>query len=163
MPPAPELIDGLQFARSGTQVRGELAGDRLPRLAQMGCQAERVVFSLAGGIGSTGKPTLWLQASAQLETVCQRCLGPLAMPVSVQAELELCESLLEIARAEDDVDRVLATAAMNVAELVEDELILALPQTPKHEACVFSQGEQDNVAGRSPFGALALLKRARSR
>jgi uncharacterized protein len=154
---SPRVIDGLQFARSGSQVHGTLDREQLPRLEEMGCRVQSVAFTLGGGTGSKGKLSLRLRASAQLELVCQRCLEPLAMPIVVDAELELSDSVLEIAQAGDDVDRVLATPAMNVAELVEDELILALPQTPKHESCAITGGAQAG-ARNSLFEALARLK-----
>jgi uncharacterized protein len=67
--------------------------------------------------------------------VCQRCLGPLQVPVEIDAELQLAESLREISEADDEVDRVLASRHMDVGQLVEDEVILALPMVPRHEEC----------------------------
>ena len=114
-------------------------------------------FELRGGESIRGKPCLRLQAGADVELVCQRCLEPLAMHLSADVELELCDSELEIARAEDDVDRVLAGPAMDVAHLVEDELILALPDTPKHERCALST-DGDRAGRASPFAGLARLR-----
>ena len=154
------LIDGLQFARSESQVQGTLAGEQLPRLMELGCRVRSVHFTLAGGTGSKGRPSLRLQASAQVQLVCQRCLEPFAASLSVDNELELSTSALEIAQADDDVDRVLATPAMNVAELIEDELILGLPQVPKHERCA-AAGSDDTRPRSSPFEALSRLKQGR--
>ena len=98
---------------------------------------------------------------SRLRLVCQRCLGPLEFPVDVDVELELSESAAEIEKAEDDVDRVLATRSMEVAALVEDELILTLPFSPKHEACEVAEGA-DRSERVSPFGVLEQLKRRRS-
>jgi len=155
--PYPRAIDGFQFSRSGSQVRGTLGIGQLPRLAELGCRVLEASFELRGATSSRERPCLRLQASAQVELVCQRCLEPLPMQLSAEAELELCASELEIARADDDVDRVLAGPAMDVAQLVEDELILVLPDTPKHERCAMSLGGE--AAGRrSPFETLARLR-----
>jgi len=156
----PRLIDGLQFARSASQVQGTLAGGQLPRLVELGCHVRTVHFTIAGGTGSKGRPSLRLQASAQVQLVCQRCLGPFAASLSVDTELELSSSALEIAQADDDVDRVLATPAMDVAGLVEDELILGLPQAPKHEHCA-AAGSGETRPRSSPFEALSRLKQGR--
>ena len=59
----------------------------------------------------------------------------LPVPVAVDAELQLAGSLSEIAEADDDIDRVLASRRMDIAQLVEDEVILALPMVPRHAAC----------------------------
>jgi len=157
--PTPPVIDDRQFARTASILRGTLEPRWLARLADMGRIGE-VTFELEGGIADNGKAVLRLVASTTLETVCQRCLGPLELPLSIDETLELSESELEIAHAQDEVDRVLATGSMNVAELVEDELILELPQTPKHERCTLPDAAQTSER-ESPFKALERLRQGR--
>jgi len=70
-----------------------------------------------------------------MQLVCQRCLDPLPVPIAIDAELQLSESLREISDADDEIDRVLASRHMDVGQLVEDEVILALPMVPRHETC----------------------------
>ena len=70
-----------------------------------------------------------------MELPCQRCLDPIQVPIAVDAELQLAENLREISDADDEIDRVLASRHMDVASLVEDEVILALPMAPRHEDC----------------------------
>ncbi len=155
--PYPRAIDGFQFSRSGSQLAGTLAAGDLPRLFELGCRVIAADFEIQGGDSIRGKPCLRVQAGADVELVCQRCLEPLAMHLSAEVELELSASEQEIARAEDDVDRVLAGPAMDVAHLVEDELILVLPDTPKHERCALSPGG-DRAGRASPFAELARLR-----
>jgi uncharacterized protein len=154
----PGVIDGLQFARTGAEVRGKLGPAQLPRLVEMSCGVGEIAYAIKGGVNSEGKPALHVQATGTLQLVCQRCLGPLPHELSVDVELELSESLREIAQAEDEVDRVLASRTMDVAQLVEDELILTLPISPKHEACDMGTGEQTS-AKPSPFALLERLKK----
>jgi uncharacterized protein len=137
-----EVIDGLQFARGGSEIQGTLRQERLPRLAEMQCRAERIGYVLRGGTNDQGRPCLRIRASGMLELVCQRCLELLPWPVAVDAELELSQSSQEMALADDEVDRVLATRDMSVAQLVEDELILALPVSPRHEGCTMPAGNE---------------------
>ena len=66
------------------------------------------------------------------------------------------------ADSEDDV--LVLTRALNMHELVEDELILSLPLVPMHETCprplVAPAAEAAEVEERpNPFAALAALKR----
>lgn len=131
----PAVIDGLQFARDCGELCGTLGLEQLSRLAAMPCTTSGVGYSLRGVLNRAGNPGVEVKASGRMELVCQRCLGPLSIDVDVNVELELCADLNVIARAEDDIDRVLATREMNVAQIVEDELILALPQVPRHENC----------------------------
>ena len=156
------VIDGLQFARNGGELRGTLGLDRLPRLAQTPCKTSGFGYFLRGGLNPAGKASIEVKVRGSLELVCQRCLEPLVFEVNVDVNLELCEDLDIIARAEDEVDRVLAEQEMSVSGLVEDELILVLPQVPRHKSC----GVEELLAQpqkASPFGVLASLKRREDR
>ena len=82
-----------------------------------------------------GKPALHLIASGRVSVQCQRCLEPVVVPMAVDQELELAATQAAIDGAEDEVDRVLATRTMDVAVLVEDELLLALPMVARHDTC----------------------------
>lgn len=110
--------------------------EHLPRLAQLQCSTDGLEYHLRGGRAGNGKPCLWLSVRGSLELLCQRCLDPIPVPIAIDAELQLAENLREISEADDEIDRVLASRNMDVAWLVEDEVILALPMAPRHEECV---------------------------
>src|SRR5512145_2495185 len=113
-------IDGPQFARDRGTVSGTLGIEALPRLAESGCEAATIRYTVQGGANAEGHPCLAIEASGTLRLACQRCLGALEFPVELGVELELALSEREIDAAEDEVDRVLATRALDVAALVED-------------------------------------------
>lgn len=150
-------IDGLKFARERGALSGQLALAALPRLAASGCSGGLVEYRIEGAENAAGRPCLRIAARGSLEFECQRCMRPLAMPVEVAAELELAESREAAEAAEDEVDRVVASRSMDVAALVEDELLLALPMVPMHEQCGFPA--KDDGAKASPFAALEKLRR----
>jgi uncharacterized protein len=158
----PGVIDGLQFARDAQELSGVLGMEQLPRLAQMQGATEGLAFELSGGMTGDGKPCLRISASGELRLACQRCLGPLSLPVAIEVELELALSAREIEQAQDDVDRVLASRSMSVAQLIEDEVLLALPMVPRHDRCAAatSAGQEERI---SPFSALTALKRSNGR
>jgi uncharacterized protein len=131
-----EVIDGLQFARAALEQRGTVSMERLPRLAQVVCSTEGLGYHLRGGRASNGKPCLRLSVRGSVELLCQRCLDPIQVPIAIDAELQLAESVREISEADDEIDRVLASRHMDVGGLVEDEVILALPMVPRHEQCM---------------------------
>jgi uncharacterized protein len=70
-----------------------------------------------------------------VKLLCQRCLDPIQIPIAIDAELQLAENVREISEADDEIDRVLASRNMDVAQLVEDEVILELPIAARHEEC----------------------------
>jgi uncharacterized protein len=152
-------IDGLQLARGRDRVAGAIDIGSLPRLAAMGCDAGALAYRVSGGENGAGRPSLTIELNGELRLVCQRCLEPFVFPLAARSELELAETESEIEVAEDDIDRVLATKAMDVAALVEDEAILALPMVPLHERC--DTGLGPNVAAKAgPFASLAGLRKA---
>jgi len=68
--------------------------------------------------------------------------------------------------ADSDVDVLALSRSVDLRELVEDELLLAMPLVPRHEVCpapllapqadvAFEEAEQDRP---NPFAALAALK-----
>jgi uncharacterized protein len=89
---------------------------------------------------------------------CQRCLGSLDFPVHLEVQLEFAPSEAEITAADDDVERVVASREMSVAELVEDEVLLALPMVPKHEQCS-AAAALGTDAKASAFQVLAALRK----
>jgi uncharacterized protein len=124
----------------------------------MGCDAATLAYRVCGGQNGGGRPSLTIELSGELRLVCQRCLEPLAFALAARTELELAATAAEIETAEDDVDRVLATRAMDVATLLEDEAILALPMAPLHERCEIGAAP-DAAEAAGPFASLARLRR----
>jgi uncharacterized protein len=128
-------IDGRDFARNARCLEGVLEAADAPRLAELGWQPAGLGYRIEGLRDGRGGEHLRVRASGRLRGVCQRCLQGLELEVAVEEDLELCDSLRLIETAEDDVDRVLAERAMPLEQLVEDELILALPIVPRHDRC----------------------------
>jgi uncharacterized protein len=140
--PQAEVIDGLQFARAALERRGVVGIERLPRLTQLQGSTEGLEYHLRGGRAGNGKPCLRLSVRGSVKLPCQRCLDPIQVPIVIDAELQLAESAREISEADDEIDRVLASRNMDVAWLVEDEVILALPMVVRHEECA-TYGERN--------------------
>jgi uncharacterized protein len=151
-------IDGPQLARDRGTVSGTLGIDALPRLAASGCEAATLRYQVHGAVNAAGRPCLAVEASGFAMLACQRCLDAVEFRVELSVELELAASEREIVEADDDVDRVLATNAMDVAALVEDEVLLVLPMAPMHERCEPDAGQ--GAANRAAtFAALAGLRK----
>jgi uncharacterized protein len=153
-------IDGRRFANERGVLAGALAIGDLPRLAELGCEAATLRYAVRGGVDANGRATIGVEANGELQLTCQRCLGALAMPLTVASVLELADSQADIDAADDERDRILASPSMDVAGLVEDEAILALPMVPMHEQCEAAAATAARE-DRSPFAALAGLKERR--
>lgn len=88
---------------------------------------------------AVGQPEWWLRlsADADLALVCQRCLGPVREHVSVDRWLRFVADESQAAALDAELeDDVLALPRwLNLVDLVEDELLMALPLVPRHAVC----------------------------
>lgn len=79
-------------------------------------------------------PLLEVRAETVAALVCQRCLQPLSLPVLSESRVGLVESMEQADRLPADVEPVWVEGRkIDLGELVEEELLLALPLVPMHE------------------------------
>jgi uncharacterized protein len=126
--------------------------------------AGEAAYKLRGVRDARGRPSLRLEVRATLQLRCQRCLGPLQHDVDTDELLVLAASQAEIDAEPGGVDapdRVVAGHEMKLAELVEDELILAVPYAPRHEHCEARVGTFGEGKTVSPFAGLRGMMRGR--
>lgn len=157
------VIDSLEFARSGQTLRGSLPLPGLARLKNSLVDAHGVVeFEVKGGHEARGRPILTLAIHGMLHLQCQRCLGVLEHPLQVLNKLLLVTAGESAAGDLDEVDAewIEASGNLDVAALVEDEVILSLPYAPRHEegACTHVGTAAADGAAASAFAKLAALK-----
>jgi uncharacterized protein len=118
-----------------------------------------------------GAPQVWLhlQAQARVALECQRCLQPVLMALDVDRAFRFAHDEDEAAAldADSEEDVLALSRAFDLRELVEDELLLALPILPKHEQCpaplAAAADVMEDVVPAHPFAALAALKRGDGR
>ena len=151
------VIDGFEFATAGATQEGTLPLSSFPRLQDVIVSDKGdAAYTLRGVRDERGRPALRLEVRATLQLRCQRCLGPLLHEVDTDEILVLAASQAEIDADPMSVDmpsRVVAGKEMAVRDLVEDELILALPYAPRHEDCE-TRPEAHDKAVSSPFAGL---------
>jgi uncharacterized protein len=161
------VIDSLEFARTGQTLHGSLPLPGLTRLKDSLVDTLGAVeFEVKGGHDARGRPILTLTIHGMLHLQCQRCLGALEHPLQVLNTLLLATAGESAAGnlGEEDAEWVEASGNLDVAALVEDEIILSLPFAPRHEEGSCSQAgtaAADGAAG-SAFARLAELKRNNS-
>ena len=85
-----------------------------------------------GDADGDGTKLLRLHIKTTLQLSCQRCLDPLILDVELTPELALAASEEAAARLPERYDPLLCTQPLSPLELLEDELLLALPQVPRH-------------------------------
>src|SRR5262245_1185506 len=155
------VIDGFEFASAGATQQGVWPLSDFPRLRDvLASDAGQVAYEIRGVRDERGRPSLRLKVSGTLALRCQRCLEPMPFEVRTDETLVLAATLAEIhaePASASAPDRVVAGKEMALRELIEDELILAVPYAPRHEECVAVRA--DDGKSTSPFAGLrALIK-----
>jgi uncharacterized protein len=157
-------FDAFELAASGTDLAGEVDARSLPRAADQlaeGSDAAPIAWRISGGHDGMGRPLLTVRLDGVVALVCQRCLQPFGATVAQQTDLLLARNEAELARLDaEEAEVVLANTTLDPRNLVEDELLLSLPLSPRHdeEACAAARRSMTDDGKRSPFAGLAALK-----
>lgn len=183
-----DRLDVAALATVNGYLKGEDSLQKYERLKQESCRLEadltdeqKIVWQATGELvdsaGENGKvkPQVWLHVTAQthLPQTCQRCLGEVSTLLEVERSYRFVADEAT-AEAQDDAceeDLLAISREFNLLALIEDELLMALPQVPLHDVCPvqpkmaavdddFEFGaDADGVAGKpNPFAVLASLK-----
>ena len=158
------VIDSLEFVRTGQTLRGSLPVSDLTRLEDSLFDTLGVIeFEVHGGSDSRHRPTLRLDVSGLLHLKCQRCLGRFDFSLRLDSTVLLASPAEAAAGGVDDeeCEWIEASPELDVGSLVEDEIILGLPYSPRHAEGDCPAGRQDPAGdtGRSAFAKLAALRR----
>ena len=155
------IPDAFVFARNSGSLNGVLAVSAMDRLHDLLTDvAGEVIWQMEGYRGERGEAMLHLTVSGSISLACQRCLGAISFELEVDRLLELVPADADLSQDEledDSRDYLPVEKELDVAELVEDEILLSLPVAPRHQRCglpgAAGAGERVN-----PFAALAGLK-----
>jgi len=183
--------DLFAFCRKGGNAAGDVVMRDLPRiLAETAADApasapdETFHYTVAGFVrekavepGAPVSQRLFLDVTVdgRVWLDCQRCLGVYPESIATKMRFEVVaseEAADEAPMDEDETDVIVGSKKFSVLELVEDEVLLALPTAPKHAVCptvhdslvTGADGEVEPKAAPeeekrpSPFAALAGLK-----
>lgn len=170
----PKKLDIASFAAASTTLSGQNLLLNFKRLIEEthGLGAENIVkWSVQCDLKSdqAGQAQAWLHLVVELvlPLTCQRCLGPVDVPVQIdrsfrfvateaQAELEDDESVEDVLVQSQDFD---------LAALIEDEVLMDLPVVPRHDSCpvalklsVADAAFEAEAPKPNPFAVLAGLK-----
>jgi uncharacterized protein len=158
------VIDGFEFASAGAMQQGVLPLSGFPRLLDLlASDAGEVAYEVKGLRDARGRPSLRVKVRGTLALRCQRCLEAMRFELNEEEMLVLAATQAEIDSDPADPqtpDRVLAGKEMALHELIEDQLILALPYAPRHAVCAAGVVDEDEEKP-LPFAGLKGLLRGR--
>lgn len=167
----PDRLDPWRYADQGREIDGRIPLESMPRLS--GCLLDasgEIAFHLHFERDMQRRATLKGALRADLVLECQRCLEAVTHRVNGQVSIAFVEGQDQAARLPESLDPYLVEdGQVHFVDLIEDELLLTLPQVAMHETggCPSPLIEmadekpagQDPQPGKNPFAVLAELKR----
>lgn len=165
----PKTVDPERLAQNGADFKGSYEQKTMPRLRDIVEDDSGVCdVDLALDYSKGSRLKLIGQVSADLSLVCQRCLEAFKQNVIAHVDLELVHTEGEEHR-EHDVFVLDGEGVLPLIELVEDEILLQIPNMPKHEHIADCKQdminrateyvpEEDEEEKENPFAVLKNLK-----
>jgi len=160
------VIDALSFVRNSGLLQGNLPLINLERLhSYLVNTSGELAYLITGQFDEHNRPILRLSIDGSVDLSCQRCLKKMEYGLELETELLLVRNEDELSRYDEDifVDAIQASNELNVLTLIEDEIILSLPISPRHQdtKCHLSiiTETHETTMKEHPFTALASLKR----
>ncbi|HJV72904.1 MAG TPA: YceD family protein [Noviherbaspirillum sp.] len=160
------VIDAFEFCRLKERREGDMAIADLPRLARESVDGSGTIhWSVQGGSDDRGHPQLRLAVIGGVRLMCQRCLTPFELDITTESVLVLAPDEdgadeIEASLLDESVEVIVGSRNFDITQLVEDEALLEIPLSPKHETCpdqlVVKPG--NDMAKESPFAVLKKLK-----
>ncbi len=170
----PPKIDVKQAGQSSQQLAGQDVLSNYERLLEetQGLGGQNAVnWTVRGDLqpdaNGQAQVGLFLSVSTSLPLTCQRCLGPVDVPVQIERAFRFVETEAQ-AELEDDAspeDLLVLSRDFDLAALIEDEVLMDLPVVPRHDTCpvpvkltAADAGFVEASPKPSPFAVLAGLK-----
>lgn len=121
-----------------------------------------VLLQLHGDKNTQNQHRLIMNIDVQLCLCCQRCLKSMTYKITEQSTLLLVKNESDVHSLADDGENadvlVIVDEVLNIQDIAEENILMALPISPKHQDCgeadlTRKQSQPDNA-----FSALANIK-----
>lgn len=171
----PKRLDVNAFARDAGVLSGNELLTKFERLAadaQAPANDFHVTWEARGelrsGLGATQDVWLHVSARTTLPMICQRCLEVAEIELQASRSFRFAANEEQAAELDEECEEDVLVFArdFNLHDLLEDELLLAMPLVPLHDTCphepkmkvVDADFEDEPEVKPNPFGLLAGLK-----
>lgn len=158
-------VDSFEFCRLGEQASGTTPVAGFSRLSRdLTDTAGDIRWRFEGGRHPQGLPQLLMFVEGEVTLVCQRCLSPFVHQIASETALVLARDEADADEVEqrlddDSLEVIAGSSALDLLQLVEDEALLSMPLSPKHEVC---PGDAPQVGVDKPESPFAVLKKLKS-
>ncbi|MFT7267284.1 MAG: hypothetical protein ACI9LL_000653 [Porticoccus sp.] len=166
----PRFIDPRQLVKQGAILTGQIDPDLCSRLAEAVIEiSEPITSSLAFHVEDSGRKAIHVKSSTTVLVSCHRCLDAMSLPLQCDAIIGIVWTEGEADTLPKELDSWVVAEEGDIVELLEDELLLALPFVIYHDesACSVNLGSLSSEKEfsekidppKNPFEVLKELKR----
>lgn len=161
----PKSVDPLKYADQRKVLEGKVLVESLPRLAELLVEPTgQVSVKLEFGRDEQNLRILQGELGADLQLLCERCLAPVEKRIESQFTLGIVlddEQAKNLPRSYEPL--LVDPEKLELAEVIEEELILSLPMFAYHDDCEIAvKAETEDVPEENekpnPFSVLSQLK-----
>ena len=161
-PDLPLTIEPKRLARQGETLAGQYALPEMPRLGELlHDKSGKISFRLKfGRDNNSGKSFITGDIQANINIFCQRCLESMALELERTVYLGILDRQDETIQLPDNCEPlILDEQSVSLANLIEDEVLLAIPIAPMHEADKCPATELlDNINNQNRNNPFSILK-----
>jgi len=157
---AQHIINNIEFSRNSLNIHGIIRNSTFSRIADFLASDEVYIdWDLKGkpAFGNVG-PKLELKVIAQLQLVCQKCLKPFSSNVEIFQLYSLVDNVENFFDNDSEEDFIEFSSEFIVENLIEEELILAIPHAPVHLENCMTKDAFGSIQFQSPFNKLKGIK-----
>ncbi len=169
----PLQVDPIRLAAREEHLQGTIPLKQMKRLINALSSNEGEVFIDAEFSVDMNRVVLLTgQIKTDAKLICQRCMKEMDLPIALDFQLAFVRSEAEMEKLPEGYEATLIdNTTMMLSDIIEDEILLALPSIPRHldDSCSSEiaeswSGEQtnetntENVKRDNPFDVLASLK-----
>lgn len=133
------IINNLEFVQKQQKLIDSFEVSSLKRLTETlalhdkNAEPATINFELTGDCKQFSQPSLHLRIKTELPVICQRCLDEMLISLDLSFDYLISNTTINELDENDEIDWLEANNEMNLQELIEDELLLAMPIAPVHE------------------------------
>ena len=134
----PIEVNPFRLIEQRRTLTGSLPLAQLPRVQALAVDAAEQEFAVEMIFthSSSGLPLIAGSVKGELALTCQRCLEPVYVKVDAALNIVLTTSQTDREPEEEGYELyIVDDERIFVRDFIEDEILLALPVVPRHEAC----------------------------
>jgi len=170
----PLEVDPIRLAARKEHLQGNIPLKQMKRLINaLSSNEGEVLIDVEFSVDINQVVILAGEIKADTQLICQRCMKEMDLPIALEFQLAFVRSEAEMERLPEGYEATLIdNTTMMLSDIIEDEILLALPAIPKHldENCSSDadtkawnsqtkhETDTESIERENPFDILASLK-----